>query len=428
MNTPNLSAAQVNVLVERLVKTVARAFYTDNYVVVLDALVREKYIKESELPPRLRLKPKDIRSVLTRLETTELLIKHESLLACDEDGKNRQHKFYYIDYQFFVDIVRYRVFLMQRKVDAQQSEDIQEIKYQCPTCKWTLSMLDATRARSKDNKFICTKCCPYDDFRDRIAAEWYIMLSMESHLTSLRHAGSLKAKLHEAMSVSPLHDSIFAMLKDLNHVKVSRNLPSDNMRLGFRNTLVTDEHTRDAIVESLGKAVAQKKGRYLLENDIERSRRGEENVSVEIEEDLGESGTAKAKSWAKAGGVYDDEDDEPETDMNGRKRVKRASAVPEFLTRSGVTGADEIYQLESLNATNSFKRGQSGAKAISSAANAGGEGAGADSNRDAHGNLAVKSLAPRMAPAVATPAAEEAGDSEEEEEEEEDDIAWEDDA
>ena len=101
-----ISSAQANLVVERLVKTVGRAFYTDTVVVVLDALLREKYIKESELAPRLRLKEKDIRAVLTRLENSDLMIKHESLLARDQDGKNRQHKFYYIDFQFFVDVCR----------------------------------------------------------------------------------------------------------------------------------------------------------------------------------------------------------------------------------------------------------------------------------------------------------------------------------
>ena len=38
-----------NYIAENLIHTVARAFYTDNFVVVLDALVREKYIIEEEL-------------------------------------------------------------------------------------------------------------------------------------------------------------------------------------------------------------------------------------------------------------------------------------------------------------------------------------------------------------------------------------------
>jgi len=73
-------------LVERLISTVARAFYTDNVVVVLDALIREKFIRDEELGPRLKLSGKDVRNVMNLLEK-EYLVKYEDLTA--EDGKTR---------------------------------------------------------------------------------------------------------------------------------------------------------------------------------------------------------------------------------------------------------------------------------------------------------------------------------------------------
>ena len=207
-SNPSLSAAQVNILVERLVKTVARAFYPDNTIIVLDALVREKYIKESELGPRLRMKDKDIRAVLTRLETKDLLVKHESLLTRDLDTKNRQHKFYYIDYQMFVDVVRYRIFLMQRKVDSIKGDDAQSdnVSFECPTCHLSINMLEATRARSRDNKFICTRCCPFDDFRSKDAEESFVLISKAVARSALKSAATLKQKLNECMSTSVHHD------------------------------------------------------------------------------------------------------------------------------------------------------------------------------------------------------------------------------
>ncbi len=72
--------------VERLISTIARAFYTDNVVVVLDALVREKYIRNEEIGPRLKLSSKDVRKILTHLEE-EHLVKYEDLTM--DDGKTR---------------------------------------------------------------------------------------------------------------------------------------------------------------------------------------------------------------------------------------------------------------------------------------------------------------------------------------------------
>ena len=70
------------VVAERLIGTVARCFYGDTTVVVLDALIREKFIREEEMGPRLRLKEKDWRKVVNQLEE-ELLIQSEKVLMED---------------------------------------------------------------------------------------------------------------------------------------------------------------------------------------------------------------------------------------------------------------------------------------------------------------------------------------------------------
>ena len=116
------------ILVEKLVKTVTRAFYSDTVVVVMDALLREKFIREEEMGPRLRLKEKDWRKVINQMEE-ELLINSEKVLMEDM----RQPSVYYIDYQMFVDVVRYRIYLMRKKVNSAQSQEIAEVKYKCPT-------------------------------------------------------------------------------------------------------------------------------------------------------------------------------------------------------------------------------------------------------------------------------------------------------
>lgn len=90
------------VLIENLVATVARAFYTDTYVVLLEGLMHEKYIIEEELGPRLKLSAKEVRKITTQLEA-EMLIKVENVTI---DDTKSFLKCYYIDYQQFVDAVR----------------------------------------------------------------------------------------------------------------------------------------------------------------------------------------------------------------------------------------------------------------------------------------------------------------------------------
>ena len=429
----SLSAAQVNILIERLVKTVARAFYPDNTIIVLDALVREKYIKESELGPRLRMKEKDIRAVLNRLENKDLLVKHESLLTRDLDTKNRQHKFYYIDYQMFVDVVRYRIFLMQRKVDSIKGDDAQDsVSFECPSCNLSINMLEATRARSRDNKFVCTRCCPFDDFREKDADASFVLISKAMARSALKSAATLKQKLNDCMSMSVHHDSIFAMLKELSRSRISRNVPSENMRLGFSNTTVTDEDTQVAITQNMGKAVAQKKGRYLIQNAIAKVHSKEATMEVEIE--LGDGASDSRKRPGGSGLAAEDDSDDDGSGASGqRKKVKRATHMPDFLRRSGVQGADDVYKLDALNAVASYKLGTD---------TKGGNGAGVGGAEGEPTKLLVGSLSgvtnkpdtaaempageeAAAAAAAAAAAVEEEGDGDEGSDD--DDIAWEDD-
>ena len=68
--------------------------------------------------PRLRLKEKDWRKVINKLEE-ELLVQSEKVLMEDM----RQPSVYYIDYQMFVDIVRYRIYLMRQKSIVQPTRN-----------------------------------------------------------------------------------------------------------------------------------------------------------------------------------------------------------------------------------------------------------------------------------------------------------------
>ncbi|GJD06001.1 General transcription factor IIE subunit 1 [Galdieria sulphuraria] len=65
--------AQVPKQVEDLVRMIARAFYTDLYIVVLDALVREKYIRQDLLSKKLHVPTKELRKLLLKLQEQKLV-------------------------------------------------------------------------------------------------------------------------------------------------------------------------------------------------------------------------------------------------------------------------------------------------------------------------------------------------------------------
>ena len=419
-----------SILVEKLVKTVSRAFYSDTVVVVMDALLREKFIREEEMGPRLRLKEKDWRKVINQMEE-ELLIHHEKVLMEDM----RQPSVYYIDYQMFVDVVRYRIFLMRKKVNSAQSQEIAEVMYKCPTCKRVLRMTEAMLCKSKDYKFICSVCCPYDDFRQRPAEPSYTLQS-EDNSDRISDADNLKIKVDEALNANDLHEGILELLAELKDTSLTRNLPSDNMSLGIRNTTVDDEDVENAIKSNTRRAVSGKKGRFVVASEAAEHGDGKQKFELNLDEDVDEGRNSLVKiakmeaatEAAAAAGTGDEPD---------AARDKSLGILPEFLSRSGVYGSNAAYNITSLNAGSG---GISGAPGLT---NSGEEGvaenqAREDSAEESSGVLKVQSLAstgdggagdssaPQIHQNLSREADKGSKKAEGDEQEEDDDMEWED--
>ena len=332
-----------NIIVERLIKTVSRCFYNDTAVVVLDALVREKFIREEELGPRLRLKEKDWRKVINQLEE-ELLIQSEKVLMEDM----RQPSVYYIDYQMFVDIVRYRVYLMRKKVNSASSQEIAEVKYKCPTCKKIIGMTEAMLCKSKDYKFICTVCCPHDDFRQR-PAEFDYTLQSENNTDRISSADNLKSKMDDALKASELHEGILDLLSELKDVPLTRNLPSDNMSMGVRNTTVDDDEVESAIRSNTRRAVIGKKGRFVA--SVEANAFGDDKKKFELSLDDDEDDEVVESAIVRPAEGEEEGEGEDEGPVGAdSKRAKVLGILPDFLDRSGVYGSSSAYNIKSLNA------------------------------------------------------------------------------
>ena len=327
-----LTESHASLIVERFVRTVSRAFYTDGVVVVLDALLREKYIREEELGPRLRLQEKEVRRIVTKLEE-EMLVKCESILMEDL----RQSRCYYIDYQTFVDVVRYRVYLMDKAVNASQNEEINETKYKCPTCGAEVTSLEAQRCKSRDYKFICSSCCPHENFRELVAETYYKLIPLDIN-TKVKNAKSVKTRLSQVLQASPEHDGIYDLLRELKDAPLKHNLPSENMSKGFRTSEVKDEDSKQAILDNLGRPVLSKKNRYLLSDTIVQK----ESIGVSLEE------TDNSVVVTSSTSLMQSESFDVVSAQS--KRMKGESLVPDFLNKSGVHGASTVYQLASLNA------------------------------------------------------------------------------
>ena len=75
-------------LAEKLIGTVARAFYTDDVVLVIDTLIHDRYLRDDEMGARLQLSTKQVRNVMGMLgENGERLVRSEALAVPNEEGE-----------------------------------------------------------------------------------------------------------------------------------------------------------------------------------------------------------------------------------------------------------------------------------------------------------------------------------------------------
>jgi transcription initiation factor TFIIE subunit alpha len=80
---------------EHLISTIARAFYDDDIVCLIDVLLRDKFLRDDDMAPRLSLPSKQLRRVLQFLEE-EGLVRHE-LVDDLAMGGSQTTKFWYIE-------------------------------------------------------------------------------------------------------------------------------------------------------------------------------------------------------------------------------------------------------------------------------------------------------------------------------------------
>ena len=122
--------ADLTVYAESLIATVARAFYEDEAVCLIDVLIRDKFLRDDDMAKRLQLPAKRLRATLQFL-TEEHLVAYEMVDDLAQGG-SQATKFYYIDYNRAVHSIRLRVHLLRQKLQKQENQARGNSFYLCP--------------------------------------------------------------------------------------------------------------------------------------------------------------------------------------------------------------------------------------------------------------------------------------------------------
>ncbi|KIP06485.1 hypothetical protein PHLGIDRAFT_13874 [Phlebiopsis gigantea 11061_1 CR5-6] len=128
-----------------LVQHVLRAFYEPKFTVVMDQLVRHPVLKDDDLAGRMGLQLKELNKVMVVLENDKLIRVHRQNELKEGAQRSVGRQYYYIDYQQFCNVVKWRVAEMRRRIDSTLRNELDNKGYICPQCHKSFSPLEVDR-------------------------------------------------------------------------------------------------------------------------------------------------------------------------------------------------------------------------------------------------------------------------------------------
>lgn len=156
--------SDLTVHAENLISNVVRAFYDDDAVCLIDVLIRDKFLRDDDMAPRLHLPAKKLRATLQFLQEEHLV---QSELVDDlAQGGSQATKFWYIDYNHAVHSIRLRLHLLRKELEQAEMRARSSSFYLCPGYK--IRRCNGTRDEKITmifiyllSVFLCVRCSLY---------------------------------------------------------------------------------------------------------------------------------------------------------------------------------------------------------------------------------------------------------------------------
>ncbi|XP_014116004.1 PREDICTED: general transcription factor IIE subunit 1-like [Pseudopodoces humilis] len=150
--------SEVPAALKRLAKYIVRGFYGVECFLALDVLIRYPCVKEDDLLQLLKYERKQLRTVLNTLKADKL-VKLRMRVETGPNGKSTRHNYYYINYKVLVDVVKYKLDHVRRKIEADEQDSTIRPSFKCPSCSSTYTDLEVNQLFDAFTEtFRCTYC------------------------------------------------------------------------------------------------------------------------------------------------------------------------------------------------------------------------------------------------------------------------------
>ncbi|NXG16680.1 T2EA factor, partial [Grallaria varia] len=149
---------EVPAALKRLAKYIVRGFYGIEYSLALDILIHYSCVKEDDLLQLLKYERKQLRTVLNTLKADKL-VKMRMRVETGPSGKSTRQNYYYINYKVLVDVVKYKLDHVRRKIEADERDSTTRSSFICPSCSSTYTDLEVNQLFDAFTEtFRCTYC------------------------------------------------------------------------------------------------------------------------------------------------------------------------------------------------------------------------------------------------------------------------------
>lgn len=143
---------------KQLARLVVRGFYTIEDSLIIDMLVRNPCMKEDDICELLKFERKMLRARIATLKNDKF-IQVRLRMETGADGKAQKVNYYFINYKTFVNVVKYKLDLMRKRMETEERDATSRASFKCPQCSKTFTDLEADQLFDfATGEFRCTYC------------------------------------------------------------------------------------------------------------------------------------------------------------------------------------------------------------------------------------------------------------------------------
>ena len=143
---------------KQLARLVVRGFYDIEYSLIIDMLVRYPCLREDDLCELLKFDKKVLRGKLATLKSDKF-VQVKLKIETGDDGKAAKVSCYFINYKVFVNIIKYKLDHMRKKMETEERDATSRSSFKCTNCDKQFTDLEADQLFDFATKeFKCTYC------------------------------------------------------------------------------------------------------------------------------------------------------------------------------------------------------------------------------------------------------------------------------